>query len=244
MKSTTFFKTLIMGAGLVTSMVMSPASFAGGNCTEYRLSAYGGDAGFRVMVGSRDFRKASNGSVIGKICHSGNVQIELAKRHPGTRVSLAVNGREYVFGEGDRGDRHVNNWFRRYVHVDLGHYSKPTHKPHKWKGKDHDNSSFGYNHRYNDDYVDNRYRGRDHAGYSDHYNDQGVYYNHKPQKGSYGSYKSYDNDYVDHSHGHKWKRHHKLPRFAIHSKRHRKAHRRDIPHRHKRPHHQRYVTYY
>ena len=238
MKNTIFFKTLILGAGLATSMAMAPASFAGGgNCSEYRLSAYGGDAGFRVMVGSRDFRKASNGSVVGRICHSGNVQIELAKRHPGTRVSLAVNGREYVFGEGDRGDRHVNNWFRRYVNVDLGHHSKPHNKPHKWKGKDHDDSSFGYNRRYQDDYVDNRYRGRDHNGNSGRYNDHGQSYNH-------GQYDSDDYGYNNHSHGHKWKRHHGLPRFAVHSKRHRKAHRRDIPHRHKRPHHQRYVTYY
>jgi len=247
MNKTTFLKTLVIGAGMMGSMVMAPATFAGNSCSEYRLSAYGGDAGFRVMSGSRDFRKASNGSVIGNICQSGNVQIELSKRNPGTHVSLAVNGREYVFGQGDRGDRHVNNWFRRYININLGHYAKPHNKPHKWKGKDHSGSDYGHNNHayghnkghYNDKYVDRGYQGRDHDGYNQNHNSRGAYYDNDSYEPEY-----YGNRRYSHSHGHKAYRHHKLPRFAVHSKRHRKAHRHDIPHRHKRHHGQRYVTYH
>ena len=96
----------------------NPGSDSAG-CTEYRLSAFGGDAGLRLMRQPKDFRRVSNGSVRGQICDGGRVQVELAKRHPDTHVSLAIAGREYTFAEGDRGDSLDNNWFRWYFTIDL-----------------------------------------------------------------------------------------------------------------------------
>lgn len=184
------------------------------------------------MSGSREFRQTHNGSVAGNICHTGKVQIELAKRDPHTRVSLALNGREYVFGQGDRGDRHVNNWFRRYINVSLNDYVKPHYKPQKPHNKKHDN----YNgpRRSDKGYSEHRYQS--YNGYYD-----GNYPSHKGYSSDYGYDSGYDNGVA---HSHAYYGHKKLPRLKIHSKRHRKAHRHDIPHRHKRAKQRKYVTYY
>ena len=227
MNTQTFFKSLVIGVGFISSFALAPSAYAGNNnCTQYRLSAYGGDAGFRVMSGSREFRQTHNGSVAGNICHTGKVQIELAKRDPHTRVSLALNGREYVFGQGDRGDRHVNNWFRRYINVSLNDYHKPHYKP----KKSHSYRNNGYNgpRRSDKGYSEHRYQSS-----NSHYND-----NHSSQH-DYSS--GYSNNV---GHSHKYYGYKNLPRLKINSKRHRKAHRRDIPHQHRRNIDRRYVTYY
>jgi hypothetical protein len=114
------------------------------DCTEYRLSAFGGDAGFRVMKRPGDFRRISNGSVRGKICDGGSVRVELAKRHPDTQVSLDIAGREYTFGQGDRGDKLENSWFRQYFTIDLSQHSTHYHhsQPDAQYGYYHDPGEF------------------------------------------------------------------------------------------------------
>ena len=227
MNTSNLFKSVVIGIGFVSSLALAPSVYAGNNnCTQYRLSAYGGDAGFRIMSGSREFRQTHNGSVAGNICHTGKVQIELAKRDPHTRVSLSLNGREYVFGQGDRGHKHVNNWFRRYINISLNNYAKPHYQP----KKPHNNQNGGhYKPRHSD------------KGYSEHrYQSSNGYYDQ-----NYDSQHNYDSGYSNSAgHSHQHYGHKNLPRLKIHSKRHRKAHRRDIPHKHRRNTGQRYVTYH
>jgi len=223
-------KGILIGASLATGLVSAPAALAGKNynnsCTQYRLSAYGGDAGFRLMNNSKNFRKTSNGSIVGKICNSGRVKVELSKRHPNTHVSLEVNGYEYVFGQGDRGDRHANNWFRRYVHVDLpkhsGHHGghRNNHDPYNTHGGGRGNDygpspSNGHGYGHNNNY-----------GYGNNYD---PYENHGSGYGDSHGYNDSANRGHHLSNGHGYN----APEyFRAHSKRHRKAHRRGIPHSH------------
>jgi len=233
-------KGILIGASIASAIIFAPAALAGkdpdtpnhrynpqpnhdNGCARYRLSASGGDAGFRLMNNTRDFRKTSNGSVIGQICTSGRVTVELSKRHPNTHVSLEVNGREYVFAQGDRGDKHANSWFRRYVHIDLrGHSSyggnqnsnnnRYGHNDKPRPGKSH-GQSYNDSHHNNNNFNNNHYPDYDNNGYGHSYSGA---FRHNGKK----SYHSGNRGHQSHKH------------FDAHSKRHQKAHRRGIPHEH------------
>lgn len=181
-------------------------------CAQYRLSAYGGEAGFRLMNNKQDFRRASNGSVVGRICSGGRATIELSKRHPRTHVALQINGREYVFGRGDRGDRIENHWFRRYIKVDL--HPRPGHREH-YSGQDADHRSH-QNHYWDQEY-------------SEQYDDDFMPFDHQYGHKHYGQ--NLGRGYNSHNA-------HRNPRpwLRVDSKRHLKAHRKGIAHRHRNQH--------
>ena len=234
MNRTTTLNRTAFGLALVSMLIAAPVSFAEreGNspygfhsyqqhqhankhagCAKYRLSAYGGDAGFRLLNNAQDFRRASNSSVTGKICSRGHVTLELSKRHPDTHVSLVLNGREYVFGQGDRGDRVANHWFRRYIKVDLRRHSGHDYR---YRSDDHERGYQTYQ-GYNDkpDY---------HGYHNDYFN------SHANQYRTYQPAWSHGHGYVDSHYGY----HNPTPWFKPGSKKHKRAHRKGIAHRHKK----------
>ena len=164
------------------------------------------------MNNKQDFRRAANGSVVGRICSGGPVTIELSKRHPNTHVALELNGREHVVGRGDRGDRIANHWFRRYIKVNLRQRS------------DHGG----------------RYTGHD----ADHRAHQNRYWDHEYPGKHYDDFAPYDyqGDYThfNHDRGHGYRPNHEhhspKPWLRVGSKRHAKAHRKGIAHRHRKQH--------
>ncbi len=91
----------------------------GQKCTSYTVSANHADTGFRFLVGENEFNLIGVGSRSGEICHSGQVQIELAKKRPPAEVVLRVGSKVFAFRSGDQGTRLVRDWYRRYYTVNL-----------------------------------------------------------------------------------------------------------------------------
>ncbi len=238
MKNTKFIKSLLIGTSLVLIVTAVPTAMAGdgdpnyngyanhntkkhyNGCTEYRLSSYGGQAGVRTVNNPNDFRQANNGSVVGQICAKGRVTVELSKRHPDTHVSLVLYGQEYVFGQGDRGDKLLNNWFRRYLTVDLPHGS----------GQQGNSQGGGYsyqpqykpdNHGYNQGYKNvpqsaSRYEGH---GYSQGHEPEPYFQDHGYNNSGHNN--GYNNGY-----------HHNKRKFHTASRKHKRAHKFGRPHQH------------
>lgn len=212
MKISTMIRSLTLPATLFALAGLSSPAYAA--CAGYRLSAFGGDAGFRVMNNPGDFRRVSNGSVRGEVCGGGRVTVELSKRQPGTHVALDIGGREYTFGQGDRGSKVENHWFRRYYTIDIpGGRDRPRHP-----GKDS-----GYNHG-PDRYYSDHGRGGGH-GYGGRHRNQGN--NHYYGGQGYGGH-GYDGQ----GYGNQDWRHGQIPRYRVGTENHRRAHRKGIPHDH------------
>ena len=223
-----------LGLTLASMLAVAPVSYAerGGNspfgfhsyqqnqhankhagCAKYRLSAYGGEAGFRLLNNAQDFRRVANSSVTGKICSRGHVTLELSKRHPDTHVTLLLNGREYRFEQGDRGDRVANHWFRRYIKVDL--FQRSGHgSPYFGNGHEPGYQTYqGQNDRY------------------DYYDYQRGYFS------SHGNHYRPDSPTLHHGHGYfdpYYGYHNPVPWLKPGSRKHRRAHREGIVHRHKK----------
>ena len=236
MKTSLRIKSLFIGASLVTiTMAAQTAHAVRGEddgsyqrhlnqqqyngCADYRLSVHGGEGGFRLMNNQKDFRSANNHNISGQVCSNGQVKIELSKRHPGTRVALSINGREYVFGQGDRGNKVINNWFRRYYVIDLPHQTSRNHNSNSNNQNYGNNSGYGndnqgyQNHNYdNNDYGNNGY---DNHGYS----------NNRPRP-SVQQHNGHASGYSSHQQGYESKL------YRTKSKKHRRAHKRGIEHSH------------
>jgi len=218
----TKIRHLLAGAAILTGFATAPASYAGnsgGNCVPYQLSSYGGEAGVRTMENTGNFRRTGGGNISGQFCGNGSVTVELSKRHPGTTVKLYVNGYEYVFGRGDRGNRVANDWYRRYYTINLPYYEQQYSKKHQKKHKNkHRPKGHSDNHSGYERYDDDSHYGYNDSGYGNQHYSQKNHYGHKPKA---------------HSHGHGIG---PKPRLRIGSKLHRDAHKLRLPHQHKKEH--------
>lgn len=234
------FNRLLAGAVLLAGFAAAPVSYAGnygGNCVSYQLKSYGGEAGVRTLENPGDFRR-TGGHTSGQFCGSGRIKVELSKRDPHTHVSLLVGGNEYVFGQGDRGDRQANHWYRRYFHINLPRRNQ-GYAQNNGHNKGHNN---GYDNSYNDGYNNGyaqkhnkkkrRNKQKDHG--NKHYPGSGHSYQNDNYNNNYGYQQ---NDYQPSAHKPKHSHGHGIgpkPRLRIDSKIHRKAHKLHLPHQHKR----------
>ena len=86
-------------------------------CATYSVTASGGEGGFRFTHDPSSFQRIGGRAISGRICNRDTVQVELSKTNRETRVVLDINGDRYRFDQGDAGDRHENNWYRKYYNV-------------------------------------------------------------------------------------------------------------------------------
>ncbi|MEM7195215.1 MAG: hypothetical protein AAF402_09710 [Pseudomonadota bacterium] len=228
MKTSNFLKTVLAGALVGATFSVSADSgdrepkghkkhYSNG-CAHYQISVYGGDGAVRLMSNPSDLRRVSNSSRGGKFCASGQTQIELAKRNPGTHVKFEINGKRYHFGQGDHGHRHLKGWYRKYINVNLpyqsshyGYNSKPYSAPVR-------QGHYGYNNHYprgyNNGYSNHGYSGN--RGYNRRNHNHGSYYNDE-YAGGYGHGQGYSHR--------QW--------FSSHSRKHKRAHKRGYDHIHR-----------
>ncbi len=89
------------------------------NCQPYSITGNHPDVGIRFLAGDHTFHLTGSGTTNAKVCHRGQVQVELAKKRAPAEVILRVGGRNYVFRGGDNGDRYQNGWYRKYFTVNL-----------------------------------------------------------------------------------------------------------------------------
>lgn len=155
-------KHLLAAAVLITGSAAATDSYArhdrnDRNCVNYRLHSTG-EAGIRTInAGSDNFTRSRHGRASGQLCGGDRVKVELSKRDIRTQVGLEVDGRRYVFGRGDHGDRQVNSWYRRYITVDMPRGQRYGHRDDRYDRHDRDrrygqhsrHGQYGQNSRYN-----------------------------------------------------------------------------------------------
>ena len=81
-------------------------------CFSYSASTRGGDGGIRFH-GHEGFNQFQQGAHSGRICHDGNLTMEVSKTQPSTEVVVEIEGQQYLFSGGDEGDSYLNNWYRK-----------------------------------------------------------------------------------------------------------------------------------
>ncbi len=164
----------------------STTTFAGGdynhgsghNCTHYEIVSHGGDGAVRFMNNPSRVIRVGYGVKHGKVCGSGNITVELGKRHPGSHLSLRIGGGEYVFGPGDYPDRTINIWHRKYFNIHLPYanygggdkyndyaYHQLKPKKHHYKRHNYHNNGYGSYHKYG---HKNRYQNYHHNYHKNH----------------------------------------------------------------------------
>lgn len=102
------------------SMLLPSSAIADKNCVKYAAATQGGEGGIRMMHERDSFRIISGGGrVEGEICNRDSVRIELAKRDVNTSVGIKIGDERYQFPAGNKGDKRVNSWYRKYFTVNL-----------------------------------------------------------------------------------------------------------------------------
>ena len=89
------------------------------NCQPYSVSGNHPDVGIRFLAGDHTFHLTGTGTTNARVCHRGQVRVELAKKRAPAEVVLRIGGRNYVFRGGDSGDQYRNGWYRKYFTVSL-----------------------------------------------------------------------------------------------------------------------------
>lgn len=91
-----------------------------GPCFNFNATADGALGGFRVYgAGAEKFHRF-NPRTSDRICTGSGkkVRFELGKLlEPGIAVNVTVQGRQFKFPAGDRGDKFLNSWYRKFFNV-------------------------------------------------------------------------------------------------------------------------------
>lgn len=91
-------------------------------CVPIKVVSYGGVGGFRTTDRIKDFKRIHDRAYKGKLCGKRSVEIELSKMDPRTKTVLFIAGQKYVFRPFEHADRYANNWYRKYVQINLNHF--------------------------------------------------------------------------------------------------------------------------
>jgi hypothetical protein len=102
-------------------------------CVPIKVVSRGGVGGFRTTDRIKDFKRIHSSAYHGKLCGKRTVEIELSKMDPRTKTVLYIGGQKYVFRPYEHADRYVNNWYRKYVTVNLNHFYPQHYKKHDSK---------------------------------------------------------------------------------------------------------------
>ncbi|MBT8115657.1 MAG: hypothetical protein KJP04_09755, partial [Arenicella sp.] len=86
-----------------------------GSCFEYSAVASGGDAGLRFNVGQQTFHRFASKPYRGRLCHQGELVMEINKTMPAALVTISIQGVDYTFAASEPHDELRNNWYRKRV---------------------------------------------------------------------------------------------------------------------------------
>jgi len=89
------------------------------NCVAYSITGNHKDTGIRFLAGSQEFHLTGYGTQKRQLCHKGNIRFELSKKKIPGEVVVRIDGKSFVFGQGDKGDRFANNWYRKYFEINI-----------------------------------------------------------------------------------------------------------------------------
>lgn len=88
-------------------------------CFNFKAYARGGNGSVRFL-GKKDLYRLNSKITTDRICHNGSLAMEIGKTHPGTEVTVVINGKYFTFKAGEKENNYVNNWYRKTVKLSVG----------------------------------------------------------------------------------------------------------------------------
>jgi len=89
------------------------------DCFKVRAYTRGGNGGLRFH-GKGEFYRFSKKAKTARICHNGELTMEINKTEPGTAVVVEINNNRYTFASNEKHDALRNNWYRKLVKLKVG----------------------------------------------------------------------------------------------------------------------------
>ena len=84
-----------------------------GKCFDIKAYSDGGSAGLRFS-GHKGFHRYNSKPYTGRICHNGQITMEVSKKNPSTSVVVELNGQHYTFAKNEKYTL-LNTWYRKNV---------------------------------------------------------------------------------------------------------------------------------
>ncbi|MBX2849320.1 MAG: beta/gamma crystallin family protein [Acidiferrobacterales bacterium] len=89
------------------------------NCFDYHAYTKGKTGGIR-FYGKESFQAFQKKGHRGRICHNGELHMEINKRAFDTDVTVKIQDKVFRFASGEKEDRLKNNWYRKDVKLQVG----------------------------------------------------------------------------------------------------------------------------
>jgi len=83
-----------------------------GGCFDVKAYSDGGSAGLKIS-GVNEFLRFNSKAYTGRVCHKGELKMEINKRNPQTSVVVEINGRPYTFSKNEKHDVYKASWYRK-----------------------------------------------------------------------------------------------------------------------------------
>ena len=90
------------------------------SCINYNVYTNGQAGGIRFSTG-KDFIRFQERGYKGRICHRGEVTVELNKRDFDTDLTFEVDGRVFKFAAGEKETQFRANWYRKVIKLQVGY---------------------------------------------------------------------------------------------------------------------------
>lgn len=89
-----------------------PDNRINGACFSYKAFTLGGEGGVRFH-GKDGFNRFGKKVHTGRICHRGDLTMEINKTSPDTEVIIEIQGKQFRFAKGEKEDTYKNTWYRK-----------------------------------------------------------------------------------------------------------------------------------
>lgn len=97
----------------------SPDTRIAQRCFNYNVYTNGKSGGIRFSNG-KDFYRFKERGHQGRICHRGELVVEINKRDFDTDVTLDIEGRQFKFSSGERETQYRASWYRKVIKLQVG----------------------------------------------------------------------------------------------------------------------------
>ncbi len=90
-----------------------------GRCFDYKVYSDGGSASIRFSH-EKALHRYKDRAHTSRICHRGELVIEIGKRDFNTDVTLEIGRRKYKFARGEKETQYRNHWYRKVMKLQVG----------------------------------------------------------------------------------------------------------------------------
>lgn len=90
-----------------------------GSCFTYKAYTLGGQGGVR-FYGKDGFFQFARKAHTGRVCHSGELTMEINKTNPNTEVIVEIQSKKFRFANNEKPDAFKNTWYRKRHQLNIG----------------------------------------------------------------------------------------------------------------------------